>query len=239
MTPLHLVSLPIRLQALRKWAAGRGFGADEGCALHHLLSETFGKGVLQPFRLMVAPGAAGGSLYAYAHSDEAALREVAAECALSDALAVCDLPSLAVKVMPEKWKPGRRVAFDVRVRPVRRVLKAAGVFSAGREIDAYLLESLRAFPDGRASENTLKREDVYRHWLERRFSEAAKLEQATMVRYERRAVLRGAKNGDGPDVVWHGELTILDGDKFNARLASGVGRHAAFGYGMLLLRPAR
>ena len=132
MTTLHLVSLPIHLRALRKWAAARGFGADEGCALHHLLSETFGKGALQPFRLMFAPGATNGSLYSYAQSDEAALKEVAAECALPDALAVSDVPSLATKAMPENWKSGRRLAFDLRVRPVRRLLKPAGVFPQRR-----------------------------------------------------------------------------------------------------------
>ena len=237
MTTLHLVSLPIHLRALRKWAAARGFGADEGCALHHLLSETFGKGALQPFRLMVAPGATNGSLYSYAQSDEAALKEVAAECALPDALGVCDFPSLATKAMPENWKPRRRLAFDLRVRPVRRLVKPAGVFPKGAEVDAFLLDCLRTYPDGPPAENGLAREDVYRYWLEKRLGKAAKLEQAKMVRYERRAILRGPEVRQGPDVVWHGELTVLD--EFTARLASGVGRHAAYGYGMLLLRPAR
>ena len=44
---------------------------------------------------------------------------------------------------------------------------------------------------------------------------------------------------EGPEVVWHGELTVLDGSVFSTRLASGVGRHAAYGFGMLLLRPTR
>jgi CRISPR system Cascade subunit CasE len=34
-----------------------------------------------------------------------------------------------------------------------------------------------------------------------------------------------------------GELTVADPDAFSALLARGVGRHRAFGYGMLLLRP--
>ena len=64
------------------WVAG-GFGADEGRALHHLLSETFGKSALQPFRLLVTPGATQGSLYADARTDGTSLRQVA------DALARC------------------------------------------------------------------------------------------------------------------------------------------------------
>lgn len=239
MTALYLVSLPIDLGVLRRWAAARGFGTDEGCALHHLLSETFGKGALQPFRLMVRPGAASGSLYAYAHSDETALRQVARECALPDALMVCDPARLAVKAMPDAWKAGRRLAFDLRVRPVKRLLKSAGVFPKGAEVDAYLVEALRQFPSDPPTDARVEREVVYRRWLSEKLGEAARLEQARMVDFKRRPVLRGRQTHEGPDVTWHGELTVLDGEKFAARLVSGVGRHAAYGYGMLLLRPAR
>jgi len=34
-------------------------------------------------------------------------------------------------------------------------------------------------------------------------------------------------------------LTVTDGEAFARLLAKGVGRHTAYGYGMLLLRPAR
>jgi CRISPR system Cascade subunit CasE len=239
MSPLHLVSLPLRLDALRRWAAMRGFGADEGLALHHLLSECFGKGAAQPFRLMAAPGAARATLYAYARTDEAGLRQTARECAMPDALAVCDPVHLATKEMPETWREGRRLAFDLRVRPTKRLLKPAGVFARGAEIDAYLARALRLYPEGRAHENPVEREAVYRTWLVERLGEAAKLEEARLIQFERRPVQRGKTSSDGPDVIWHGELTVQDGAAFVARLASGVGRHAAFGYGMLLLRPAR
>ena len=36
-----------------------------------------------------------------------------------------------------------------------------------------------------------------------------------------------------------GILTVTDSAAFAALLARGVGRHRAYGYGMLLLRPAR
>lgn len=239
MTPLYFISLPLDLTPLRRWAAMRGFGADEGVALHQLLSETFGKGATQPFRLMAAPGAARATLYAYARTDEADLRQTARECAMPDALAVCTLDGLAVKEMPETWRKGRRLAFDLRVRPTRRLLKPAGVFAKGAEIDAYLAEALRLHPDGRCTENPVEREGVYRKWLAERLGAAATLDEARMIRFERRPVLRGKTSREGPDVTWHGELTVQDGDAFAARLGSGVGRHAAFGYGMLLLRPAR
>jgi CRISPR system Cascade subunit CasE len=34
-----------------------------------------------------------------------------------------------------------------------------------------------------------------------------------------------------------GELVVGDPDSFNAMLAGGIGRHVAFGYGMVLLSP--
>ncbi len=42
----------------------------------------------------------------------------------------------------------------------------------------------------------------------------------------------------GPDVSFTGVLTVADPDRFATLLAHGVGRHAAFGFGMLLLKPA-
>lgn len=239
MIPLHLASLPLDLRALRRWAAARGFAQDEGRALHHLLAETFGKGLLQPFRLMAAPGAARASLYAYARADAATLQQTARECALPDALAVCDVAQLATKMMPDSWKTGKRLAFDLRARPTKRLHMPAGSFPKGAEVDAFLVEALRRFPDGRPpADERIAREEVYLQWLSERLKDAAQVDFARLLRFERRKSQRGSTEREGPEVVWHGELTVLDGFAFSARLASGVGRHAAYGFGMLLLRPA-
>lgn len=239
MNPLHLISLPLDLKIFRQWAARRGLGTDEGRALHHLLGETFGKGALQPFRLMIAPGASAGSLYAYTMSDQASLRQTARESALPDALAVCDPARLAVKTMPESWTKGRRLAFDLRTRPVKRLFKPAGVFPKGAEVDAFLAEALRRFPEGRPENHGIEREKVYRQWLAERLQAAATVKQARIVRLQRKAVQRGGKRLEGPDVTFHGELIIANETKFAEILVNGVGRHTAYGYGMLLLRPAR
>ncbi len=239
MTQLHLISLPLHLKDLRKLAATRDWGTDEGRALHHLLAETFGKGAFQPFRLMVAPGARTGTLYAYTLSDQASLQRTAQESALPDALTVCDPARLNVKTMPESWTKGRRLAFDLRTRPVKRLLKPAGVFPKGAEVDAFLVEALRRFPDGPPENHGIEREKVYRQWLAERLQEAATVKQTRIARLERKTVQRDNKSVDGPDVTFHGELVITDETKFAETLVKGVGRHTAYGYGMLLLRPAR
>ena len=43
---------------------------------------------------------------------------------------------------------------------------------------------------------------------------------------------------DGPDVTVDGTLEIIEPEAFANLLIRGVGRHCAFGFGMLLLRPA-
>ena len=70
-----------------------------------------------------------------------------------------------------------------------------------------------------------------------------------MGRYQRLDVLRrtqraepdGTRRGHvvaGPDVVLSGQLRIAQATAFAHLVARGVGRHRAFGFGMLLLRPA-
>jgi CRISPR system Cascade subunit CasE len=187
MSELHLVHLPIALKPLRQWAAERGLGwaardgqgrasgavFDEGRTLHHLLAETFGKSVLQPFRLFVAPGQLNGSLYAYSRSNKETLVEIARESVMPEMQAICDPTLLATKRMPASWKEGRRLAFDIRVHPVRRLLKPGGAFAKGAEVDAFLVEALRCFPAGPRAEETMlcagrTREAVYADWLSER-----------------------------------------------------------------------
>lgn len=241
MNALRMISLPLDLRALRRWSASQGLAADEGRALHHLLCETFGKGVLQPFRLMVARGGRAGTLYAYTTQDETALRATARETGTPDALAVCDPARLAGKEMPGAWREGRRLAFDIRVRPVRRLLRSLGRFARnGAEVDAFLVEVLRRFPDAAPddAETRLGRDQVYAQWLGERLGGAARLETVRMTGCERTRVLRAGEPRQGPDVSFQGELTITDGALFAEKLARGIGRHTAYGYGMLLLRPA-
>ena len=45
------------------------------------------------------------------------------------------------------------------------------------------------------------------------------------------------EQGGSPDATLQGTLAVVDSGAFQALLARGVGRHRAFGFGMLLLRP--
>ncbi|MCB1407574.1 MAG: type I-E CRISPR-associated protein Cas6/Cse3/CasE [Rhodobacteraceae bacterium] len=240
---LHLVELPLSLRALHLWAGSRNLGAgfDEGRVLHHLLGETFGPAALQPFRLMVAPRARDGTLYAYAATDADSLRQAARSSQTPAQAGVIDLDRLRSLPRPaQSWTAGQRLGFDLRLRPVVRLASeltgaddtgAPVSLRKGAEVDAFLAAVLRG--------HQTTREATYLDWLAARLAPAATLDPALsrLARFERIRVQRNGRRIEGPDAVIHGTLTITDPAAFAELLARGVGRHRSYGYGMLLLRP--
>ena len=214
--------------------------------MHHLVDEALGPGRLRPFRLLVSPRRTGGNLYAYSLVDAETLRAAAAIHALPDHLSVLSPDRLESKPMPDDWRTGQRLGFDLRVRPIRRLRHSletsSGAFGKGKEIDAFLLEALRQHQDaheGMARENRT-RQSVYLDWLAERLAPAATLDlkASRLAHFRRVRVARGDCGGpEGPDATIHGTLTVTDPVAFAALLARGVGRHRAYGYGMMLLRP--
>ena len=239
---LHLVRIPLRMSHLARWAAARGWmqrhGFDEGRALHHLLAETFGKTVVQPFRLLVPPRSDTANLYAYANAPAAELLSMAAAIALPENLVVLDLAKLQDKPMPILWNVGQRLGFDLVTRPVRRLNAPLGDFSKGAEIDAFLAHVLHVCPDSPPETVEASREAVYLDWLAERLHGVARLlpQQTRLVQFRRTRVSRGGAATEGPEATFHGTLDITDPLRFADLLARGVGRHRAYGYGMLLLR---
>lgn len=241
------------MDKLARWAGERGWvrhrghatGFDEGRVLHHLIDEMFGPHELRPFRLLVAPGSTVGSLYGYSERDGGTLRDECLVHAPPEHLSVVTIDRLESKALPPVWTNGRRIGFDLRARPVRRLPKdiASGskVFRKGVELDAYLAEALSHYPDdltGMSGHNRC-RETVYLDWLAERLGMAAKLDRcsSSLVRFQRTRISRGASGPEGPDATFHGTLMVNDPEQFAVLLKRGVGRHLAYGYGMLLLRP--
>ncbi len=244
---LHLVRLPLAPSRLHRWAAERGLagrhGIDEGQALHHLLGETFGPGALQPFRLFPASRGGMASLYAYSATEPDALRDVAI-LAPPEHLAVVDPARLDWRPAPS-LRAGRRVGFDVRLRPVVRLLRPLSVkhpkaqtLTKGAEADAFYVQRLRDDPAGEAGEGPA-REEVYLEWLAARLGGAAELDRSAcrLAAFHRTPVARGGRTLEGPDATIHGTLVVVDAAEFADLLTRGVGRHRAYGYGMLMLRP--
>ena len=254
MISLFLIRVPVAVHGLARWAGERGWirrrhrevGFDEGRALHHLVDEVFGPAALRPFRLLVAPRGARGNLYGYCENAGEDLQAAGRTHALPEHLSVLNIDRLEGKVMPTAWKAGQRIGFDLRARPVRRLKNDLatdkGTFRAGAELDAFCIEAFRRHPDddkGMVKE-ARSREAVYFDWLAERLAPVAELDHGAtrLVHFQRTRIARGHTGPEGPDATFHGALTVHDPAGFSDMLARGVGRHRAYGYGMLLLRPA-
>lgn len=234
---LRMVRGEISGRELQRWMGARRL-QDTDHALHCLLVECFGDLAPKPFRAIMDRQGMKGVLYGYGAAEADQLRESAAICA--DPLQLCILPpeSLQDKAMPSEWSTGKRLGFEVRVRPVVR--KARGSDRHRDEQDAFLQAVSRY---GEAA-MPYTREDIYVRWLaERMAGEGAAIVNERETRLHSFQRLRSyrrrhARYVEGPDAMLRGTLTVGDPAAFSALMSRGVGRHRAYGYGMLLLRPA-
>ena len=249
--PLQLIRADVRVRDFQRWMGGKRL-QDADHAMHCLLTECFGDLAPKPFRLIVPRGAACGVLYGYGHAEADALRESAGIYA--DPLQAKILPGYTInsKPMPTAWRAGKRLGFETRIRPIVRLEKdpsripsgvqrrfKEGGLRPGKECDAFLWEAIK-HPEIGAMKRS--REEVYTEWLSDQFDRrgGARLESAELRSFQRTRAVRKLRacHSEGPDAVMRGVLTITDTTAFTALLARGVGRHRAYGYGMLLLRPA-
>ena len=237
----------LRLQpdpaALAPWATRHGLlsaDGDFGYALHALLSSAFGDLAPKPFHYQ------GGQqgLLAYTSADLESLHLNAA-LATPDVARALGLDALDARPFPTVWKTGQRLGFELRVRPVVRT-------KAGGERDAFLHAINPAVDHENEGKNgsLAERSTVYTDWLVKQLvvDGAVQIIETRMESFKLTRVLRKAGGGEngkrkaasisGPDVVFKGLLLVGDPEAFNRLLARGVGRHRAFGFGMLLLRPA-
>jgi len=238
----------------RTKGGGRRSAGDYGYPVHQLLTGVFGNAAPKPFSLSLGPtnGAASrarsGDLLAYSPHDEKALRDYAdLQRALFpdwDAAAeAIGLESLKARTLPAEWTPGRRYRFEVRCRPVQRTSRAQER-GLPEERDVFL-----AAIDGLPESQPVDRAEVYLDWLAAEFdrrggaalcnAHVSAMKRTMLVRRTSREEDggRASRAIDGPDVTFAGTLEVNDSDAFTALLARGLGRHRAFGFGMLLLAP--
>ncbi len=163
---------------------------------------------------------------------------------------------------------GRLLGFRVRLCPAVRIGRHHPRLAHGAEVDPYLAHLLReeaALGDMPADARratavaaTPSREEVYRDWLAARLAPAARLKEARLVSLCGARLWRKGTPGSTTSApqghprpqhggraaierrmaVFEGTLEVADAAAFAGLLARGVGRHRAFGFGMLLLRGA-
>lgn len=246
---LHMIRLDPDIPRAARWGASQGVavpGVDDGYLWHAVLAAAFGDHAPKPFRLVEPQDGVGRPyLVGYARADAATLRVHAEAFADPAVVEAIRLDSLAGKAMPSAFAPGMRLGFDVRLRPTVRQTRD-GDRTRKREIDVFLQVAARD-PDAE-----LDRRDVYAQWLGTQMAAGgARLEDVRLAAQRRARILRRGqaqedgtrplkphgRKGGGPDIVMSGALVVEDPAAFAALLARGVGRHRAFGFGMLLLKP--
>jgi len=153
-----------------------------------------------------------------------------------------------LRPFPTTWPQGQVLGFEVRVRPTVR--------GARGEQDAFLHAVTQA---GGKDGAPLERAAVYTQWLREHLAvrdgaapqpwqgavelldvQLSAFARSKSVRRTQASAEQGRKGhaSEGPDATLTGHLRIADPTAFAHLLARGVGRHRAFGFGMLLLRRA-
>ena len=237
LPPLQMLHAEVSLPAFQRWMSVRGYD-DPDQAGHCLLTEAFGQDQSpRPFRLHRPAGRPLGSLYAYTRRSLAELQEDLQLYAGPSQAAILPPQRFQLKPMPQEWRPGRVLGFEIRVCPTIRRRKTARI-NPGAEYDAYRRAMERRNPE----QPVPLREPIYQDWLQSRLEQqgGARLDWSRLTSFQELESRRQAKGEllRLPSALLQGQLTVADSGRFNELLAQGLGRHKAYGYGMLLLKPA-
>ena len=222
--------------------------SDDGYVAHAALTAAFQGNGPQPFVLerMLTPDPSPDRAtdtvlgYAYDEFDRAHLTPEFAHL-------VVDGESKLVPTVPA----GAHVAFLTRVAPTVRTRRpatpGAPLLPRGksREVDAFLARCAEVGPDV-----AVDRAEVYRDWLIRELSArgGVELDDFGLRAFRRVRLLRKeADRSEGrkrhvverPEAILSGTVRVTDSDAFSALLQRGIGRHRAFGFGMVLVKRAR
>lgn len=232
MSSLHLVRIPVNIPHLLRFAHEHGIVQEDptlGYTLHAWLTALFGQQAPKPFRYMERRG----EVLGYARQPAAELLKWAQAFASAQAWVTLDTEGVASKPMPGEWRSGQRLWLEVLTCPVSR--------KDDEEKDVYL----RALD--RMGANTPPRPEIYCQWFAAQWGEAIELQKVQLLGMTDRSPLlrRSRKSGnhlrhvERPQALFGADAVVHDGRAFAEKLARGIGRHRAFGFGMVLLAPPR
>lgn len=258
MSGLGMIDIRLNQKELVKFAEYQGINTfrdeDMGYAVHAWLKAAFGDMAPKPYRFMTPQRRVASmdipQLLAYTcHTPsemsgllDKADRRILAVSSTNDVF--------AWKTMPTQWREGVSYAFEVLACPVtRRGKPNGGDKKAQNEKDVFLRAIDRAKALGQDT-NQLDRCKVYCDWLVGQMGNCVAINDLRVEGFRRVFMLRktrkteetGKRNQqklERPLALFAGRLEVTNGAEFSSLLARGVGRHRAFGCGMILLRPAR
>jgi len=242
-SPLFMIQMWFDLRRLV--ALGRALHlpvqrVDDNYITHCALRELFGDHAPGPFSVENNSGKHLRVLaYSSLPSDD--LQATAQAFASPVVYQIPDWSRLISKPMPKAVLQGTRLGFELRVCPVVRKSSAGKYRSAGAEVDAFL-SRVQEVDDPKV---TIDREDVYRDWLTDQFVRcgAATPLSIQLKRFSLERMFRRNHTKDRqvtmikrPAATMTGDLEVINGTEFIDLLRRGIGRHRAFGFGMLKIR---
>lgn len=241
MKPLFMLELEFDVVALYRFLHTQGLSGREddtelGYGVHAWLGAAFGDLAPKPWRLLMDKHRP-PRILGYASHDASALQQRVVEFAEPSVLQVCPEPQLMIasRSMPT-WEKGRKLGFQTLVCPIGRKARS------GIEKDLFLIHA-----DSQSGNDGLSREEIYCDWAKQRFNDySVTVDYMRLAGFRLVKQIRQTQSAKGervlrqivrPQALLEGELTIEDPNRFARLLRHGVGRHRAFGYGMILLRP--
>ncbi|MBK7760495.1 MAG: type I-E CRISPR-associated protein Cas5/CasD [Deltaproteobacteria bacterium] len=249
--PLHLVQLRLDLPRLLRSARLSRYHEDKldlGYLVHTFLDSAFGAASVRPFVIpALSPGMEGAlghtsgvEVLGYSERDAEGLTRAAQELATPEHYNV--LTDVLSKPMPTTWSEGRALRVGLRVCPTTRRRHPRP-----RPRRSSPTPSWPRCPAPTTKDVPLSRGQVHTDWLRasprprgRRGLVAARLEGFRLVRLLRRTQgeERSHKLPQLPEAWFDLDLEVRDSAAFIELLRRGVGRHRAFGFGMIVLRRA-
>ena len=238
MSGLQMIECHLDQTALLRFLCGQGLndprhGPDLGYGVHAWLKAAFGELAPRPWRLL-CDRRRPLRVLGYGGLPAEALIERLCDFGEPMVQAVCPPEAIAGKTVP-RWPSGRELGFELLCCPVGR--------KAGQktEKDLFLLKADHD-PGKR-----LDRATIYIDWVQERLQAqgAVQVVQLWLDGFRRVGQQRKQQAPRGerkvcrlerPEAIMAGVLRIGDPHAFERLLALGVGRHRAFGYGMLLLK---
>jgi CRISPR system Cascade subunit CasE len=239
----------IQMQAdqhrLYQWASQEGLNTeDAGYLVHAAMRAALGQASPQPFSLQ--PGGTRGQLSILGYSPFPREYVLGQRQAYASPLLAEAFPEeeILAKAMPERWPGGREFRFSLTACPVRRQTTVKDGRRKTTEKDAFLVACDHQAPE----DPPLERAPVYLGWLKDELArnQAAELVRARLTGFQLVRLVRRSRRpgkavrlpgqGQRPQASFEGRLRVESGLAFGELLARGVGRHRAFGYGMILLK---
>ena len=236
-----MIELGFNVPALYRFLHTQGLpkGEDDAAlsyGVHAWLGAAFAELAPRPWRLLMDKHRP-PRILGYARHNASALQRRLTDFTEPGIFQVCPEPKLMIagRAMP-MWQRGRRLGFQILACPVGRKSES------GIEKDLFLIHA-----DIKDNDEQINRETIYCDWAKQIFYRySGDVESIGLAGFRLAKQKRQTQEAKGkrvfhqivrPQALLEGMIAIGDPEKFDLLLERGMGRHCAFGYGMLLLKP--